>query len=422
MSVEPEATMSKKRPCQPVNAVWLLDHYPFGGHAGQYRWIESLWESAQRRGVSNRMLLPSGAGLPPAIHLVSSCVDSRALLKVGRDWAVADPRIWLRRLSWHLYRTLPQRTEAWVANLRRRVRRARGFDHVMGSELKVRQRAWAVKRLKELQPDVVIFGSEFMIVETPPRSTRMVLAHDVVSARCRAMGLAGYVARPKVSEAWERHRLSSIDAIVAIQWDDAATFRRLVPQAEVLVAPPSFRRATRPEAVAPTRRCLLVGSGTLHNVDGARWFLEEVWGAIRQAVADCRLDVVGSVGSQLTGGPAPGAHIAGEVADLRPSYEAAQIVVAPLRYGSGLNVKVAEALAHGRPVVTSPAGAQGLAGLAGCPIVVAATAEEFAGAVIRLLRDREACDELARESWEFAAVFEAETAHAGFLARVLGAT
>ncbi len=125
------------------------------------------------------------------------------------------------------------------------------------------------------------------------------------------------------------------------------------------------------------------------NVDAAAWFAAEVLPRIAAARPAARFYVVGM-------NPAPAVRalaragsvvVTGRVADVRPFLQHARVVVAPLRVARGIQNKVLEAMAMGRPVVASRACAGALSAVPGVELEVAGCAEEFAATTVRLLRD-----------------------------------
>ena len=88
-------------------------------------------------------------------------------------------------------------------------------------------------------------------------------------------------------------------------------------------------------------------------------------------------------------GPKKALH--GFVEDLRPLYGSAAVVVVPLEVSAGTNIKVLEAMACGKPVVTTPVGCAGLGLRDGVDAVIRPSSESFAAAVCDLLSDLEAC-------------------------------
>jgi glycosyltransferase involved in cell wall biosynthesis len=83
------------------------------------------------------------------------------------------------------------------------------------------------------------------------------------------------------------------------------------------------------------------------------------------------------------------------VEDLRPLYAKASVVAAPLEVSAGTNIKVMEAMACGRAVVSTPVGCAGLGLVDGCDALIRRTPEEFAGAICDLLGDPQRRDAIA---------------------------
>lgn len=100
------------------------------------------------------------------------------------------------------------------------------------------------------------------------------------------------------------------------------------------------------------------------NAEGLKWFLEEVWPLLITAIPTCKLTVVASVDSQdqelerlLLN--MEGISYVGRVESVMEAYATHALVIAPVFSGGGSNIKIAEALYMGRPVVTTPFGVRG---------------------------------------------------------------
>jgi glycosyltransferase involved in cell wall biosynthesis len=105
-------------------------------------------------------------------------------------------------------------------------------------------------------------------------------------------------------------------------------------------------------------RILFVGSGSFRPYErGIAWFVTEVLPRLRTDVA-AEFEVVGNPPLQPV--EAPGVTYVGPVPSVRPYYEHAHVAVTPVFEGSGTRIKVLEAVANGRPVVSTPLGAEGL--------------------------------------------------------------
>lgn len=127
------------------------------------------------------------------------------------------------------------------------------------------------------------------------------------------------------------------------------------------------------------------------NAEGARWFLRAVWPRVRAAMPTARFRVVGAGAVEELGAHAgdAGVDLVGPVDELAPELDQAAVTVAPVLTGSGTRVKIIEALAWQRPVVSTSLGAEGLATVAGHHLLVADDPGAFAASVVALLTDPE---------------------------------
>lgn len=296
--------------------------------------------------------------------------------------------------GWQVFFRLPARAQSAISCLRDLVREWRGIDHVIGSFPSSRSRHFVNRRLTELAPHLVFYNGIFCFCGDPgsslSKARRYVITHDVKFQRARSFRDLGYRVSPARFDAGdEKAILEKVGNIIAIQRDDAATFRSLNPEANVLTVPAAIPARPRPPEEQPNpRKCLFVASGSLHNVDGIAWFLRDCWPAITRAVPDACLNIVGSVCARL--GDLPRNVVAeGVIDDIDIAYRDTAVCIVPLRAGSGLKIKLAEGLAHGVAVVTTSVGAQGLTDIAPMPFRLADQATEFAAAVIELLTEPE---------------------------------
>jgi len=140
------------------------------------------------------------------------------------------------------------------------------------------------------------------------------------------------------------------------------------------------------------------------NVDGAIRFAREVWPTLRANHPALRLQLVGRkpVASVLSLGSIPGIDVVGQVPDVRPYVAAAKAAIAPLNIARGLQNKVLEALAMGKPVVASPHALGGFARGEDFPALCANAPEDWTRTVAELLRNRPRREELGRAGRAFA--------------------
>jgi glycosyltransferase involved in cell wall biosynthesis len=152
------------------------------------------------------------------------------------------------------------------------------------------------------------------------------------------------------------------------------------------------------------------------NVDAALWLGREIMPKLRTQTEGAALTIAGPVPPPAVRSlAAADIRIAGRVDDLPGLLAETAVVVAPLRTGGGMRVKVVEALAHGKAVVTTPRGAEGLAPDA--PLEIGRDAGELAARLAALLADAGARADLGRRAAEFAAANHGPRAYAARLER-----
>jgi len=140
-----------------------------------------------------------------------------------------------------------------------------------------------------------------------------------------------------------------------------------------------------------TRRVVFVGGLSWPpNWDGVLFFLREIWPLLRARVPALSLDLVGSCTDRQRRllKKHPGVNVLGRVDDIRPYVRRAGCAVVPLRVGGGTRIKILDAWAMGKAVVSTALGCEGLRYADEGNILVRDTARDFADAVTRVLENR----------------------------------
>lgn len=124
------------------------------------------------------------------------------------------------------------------------------------------------------------------------------------------------------------------------------------------------------------------------NTDGLLFFLREVMPRLKQTQPRVRLLIIGlSPPDVISAYEGEDVIITGVVDDIRPYLERASVIIAPLRIGGGTRLKILEAMAMGKPVVSTRIGAEGIDVTDGQDILLADSAEDFAARVAQVLDD-----------------------------------
>nr|WP_207161134.1 TIGR03087 family PEP-CTERM/XrtA system glycosyltransferase [Halorhodospira halophila] len=240
-----------------------------------------------------------------------------------------------------------------------------------------------VRQVCQAQPiDVAMCFSSSMgpyVPDRPPSLLRVVDFVDIDSdkwgqyARHRPWPLRAVFAREaRRLLAYERHLAASSDASLFVSTDEAAAFRSLAPESAQSVSAMSNGVDTDyfdPRLLGPSpyaadeRPVVLTGAMDYWpNADAACWFAEEAFPQVRAREPAARFYVVGNRPTPAVAALAnrPGVTVTGFVDDVRPWVGHAAVAVAPLRVARGIQNKVLEAMALGRPIVASPEALEGL--------------------------------------------------------------
>ncbi len=198
--------------------------------------------------------------------------------------------------------------------------------------------------------------------------------------------------------AYERRIAAEFDASLFVSAAEAALFRRLAPEAAPRVT--HVDNGVDTAYFSPERAYdnplapggpALVFTGQMDywpNVDAVVFFAREALPAIRAQAGDVRFVIVGSRPSPevLALAAIPGVVVTGRVPDVRPYLAHAAAAVVPLRIARGVQNKLLEAMAMGRPVIASRRALAGVGEDAGRHVLAADSAAEMAAAALSLLR------------------------------------
>ncbi|MEO6277427.1 glycosyltransferase family 4 protein [Roseateles sp.] len=189
---------------------------------------------------------------------------------------------------------------------------------------------------------------------------------------------------------FERDALARFTRVVAVSERDAKKFAadglttaRAIPTGVDL----DFFSWQAPAGGSPT----VVFTGSMDweaNVDGIRFYIDDVWPRVRAQVPNAQLRVVGkNPPASLVQRNVPGVNFTGFVDDVRDHARDAQAFVIPLRVGGGTRIKAFEAMAMGLPVVSTTIGIEGLDVDHGTHFLRADGAEALANATLDLFAD-----------------------------------
>ncbi len=202
-----------------------------------------------------------------------------------------------------------------------------------------------------------------------------------------------YWSQQRAFQKYERMLSAKFDVVTCTSEVDAAVFERYCAEGTVKVIPNGVdvTHFSPNHASEASAHLIYIGSMDWYpNEDAVSFFAEEILPQIQTDVSDVKFTVVGGNPSERVQrlSNMEGVVVTGRVPEIKPYFAEATVFVVPLRIGSGTRLKILEALAMGKAVVSTTVGAEGLALRDGTEILIADEPDAFANAVTRLLTNR----------------------------------
>ncbi len=205
----------------------------------------------------------------------------------------------------------------------------------------------------------------------------------------------------------ERGILRKTDGYMTISEPDFRYFSRTAPDVigEVIPFGIDMRNYVLEDDFIASDKPALCHIGSMNwspNLEGIEWFLDEVWPQIREEHPDLRFTVAGhGMPERLRQRKDENVEFVGAVPDANAFMLDHDIMVVPLLSGSGVRVKIVEAMALGRVVVTTSVGAEGLAVENGKHLFIADTPEDFLNVVNKCIQTPDICSIISENARDF---------------------
>jgi sugar transferase (PEP-CTERM/EpsH1 system associated) len=297
-------------------------------------------------------------------------------------------------------------SSAFTNQLRILLNRER-FDFVQVEAIEMAQYGLAIREMRASSQPVVVFddiNAEYVL-------QRRAFETDIRHPRRWLPAFYSLIQWQKLQR-YEKDVCQRLDRTVVVSEADDRALRRLLPDLHCFVVPngvdSGYFLPSSPETESDS---VLVFTGKMDfrpNIDAVLWFAQEVLPLIRQEIPEAQLNVVGR-------NPHPRLHevreipsvnLTGYVSDVRPYVAEAAVYVVPLRVGGGTRLKLMEAMAMGKAIVSTSLGCEGIDVLHERELLIADDPPAFARAVVELMQDR-----ALRRKLQIAARSVAESEH-----------
>jgi glycosyltransferase involved in cell wall biosynthesis len=211
-------------------------------------------------------------------------------------------------------------------------------------------------------------------------------AHDIISDRTEAFKKNNFGGTYfEISEADERELLTYYDYVIVLCEPDYKRAALLTEPEKILICPhfaPISKYIIRKEV----RKIVFLGSDYPPNLDAINYFIEHIWPSVREG-RDIQLHIYGGICHKILSDPGKAIYANGFVTELKEIYEQADVIINPVRFGSGLKIKNIEALSMGVPLVTTSHGSRGLEGGAKNAYLIADDIDGFISSLKNLIDD-----------------------------------
>ena len=258
--------------------------------------------------------------------------------------------------------------------------------------------------------DLIVCDFLFPAVNLPKRlpCPAVIFTHNVESEIWRRyaetksgpLGRMLYTAQHRRMLRYEGRTLARFDGVLAVSDVDAGTFARLYPSAirqpvhvvETGVDTEYFAPTASPQSPDPSPRSLVFTGSMdwLPNEDAMLFFCRDILPLVRAEAPETTLTIAGRAPTPAVKRLADdyaGVRVTGRVDDVRPFVREAAVYIVPLRIGGGTRLKIFEAMAMGKAVVSTSIGAEGLPIADGTHAMLADGPTAFARAILGLMRD-----------------------------------
>lgn len=202
---------------------------------------------------------------------------------------------------------------------------------------------------------------------------------------------------------YEKKYLKNFDRVFCISDTDKKILATIIPDNKLTVLSPAIELKHR-SISTPKEPNTLLFVGTLFwypNKDGITWFLREVFPLIKAKIPSIKLWIIGKYSPNFKPVQMEGVKFLGFVDNIESYMNRAQVFIVPIRYGTGVRIKILEAMSWGIPVVTTSEGAIGLEVKDGRELLIAKNEKEFAEKISILTKDKQLKEKLLENSTKF---------------------
>jgi len=194
----------------------------------------------------------------------------------------------------------------------------------------------------------------------------------------------------------EIRRVNLFDKVMCISGDEQFFFSQFALRPQYYYVPFFIKKNSISRDSNPQYDIVFVGSENPHNLKGMKWFFDNIYSLLGKSI---RMVIVGSISKYIKA--RDNVVCFRHLENLDDVYAKSRVSICPLLGGTGLKIKVVEALSFGLPVITTYKGVAGLPSKINNGCLIADSPEDFANRINKLLKDKELYDYHSQQALDF---------------------
>ena len=197
----------------------------------------------------------------------------------------------------------------------------------------------------------------------------------------------------------EKKALDRADVVIAIQDKERFFFSEMTKSSVITIG--HLVALVPPVETKEPHKILYVASNNTNNIESINWFINEAFVKIKNILPKVELLIAGTICDCLS--DMDGLVKLGVVDELGDIYKQADVVINPMKFGTGLKIKNVEALGFSKPLVSSSVAAAGLEDGEAKAYLLADDAQQYVDSITKVLSDEKFYEELSTQAYEYAA-------------------
>lgn len=378
---------------KPLKILFLINRIPFplndGGAIGSYNFIRQYAEAGHRVTV---------LAMNTARHYIERNRLHDTILKHSRLVDVyVDNRITLTGAFFNLFKSKSYVTERFESDAYNKalveLLQEDTFDVVHVDALPP---ALYIDTIRKYSRALVVMRAhnvEYMI-------WKRIAEHDTNPIKRLYLNIQWPRLKKFEKEAWQK-----VDTVLAISREDEQTIRAEAPAVKPLIVPAGMDISdSLPAGNHEVNPLFFIGSlDWMPNLQGLHWFLENIWPVLTKRFPQLKLIIAGKkMPDTIRAYQSASVNCVGEVPDARSFMLNGGVMLVPIVSGSGIRIKIVEAMALGKCIIATTIAAEGLGLTHGENILLADTAQEFEHCLQCILDTPQYAQQIAANAHAFA--------------------